>query len=356
MPEDPAITALAPSVSVVARASSSNQYAELKRRVQDAGLFGSRPAYYGVLIAGNGLAFAALFGLLAVLHGGWAVCLIAVGLGFASGQLGFLLHDSGHRQMFAGRGLNGAVAFVSANLLLGMSRGWWVSKHNRHHGNPNHVDLDPDIKVGMISYSTSQAVAKRGIRRRVAAHQAYFFFPLLFGLAWAMHVNSARFLIAERSRAAAVEAAALLFHVAVYIALLITLVGPWWALAVIVIHKGIGGFYMASVFAPNHKGMPQVSTGERLEFLSSQVLTSRNVRSHPITDFLYGGLNYQIEHHLFPTLPRCNLRAAHLIVRQFCAEADVDYHETSIVQSYREILGFLHEVGAPLRHPQGATV
>jgi len=111
----------------------------------------------------------------------------------------------------------------------------------------------------------------------------------------------------------------------------------------------VAGWYMASVFAPNHKGMPQIETGEELDFLRTQVLTARNVKSNPITDLLYGSLNYQIEHHLFPTMPRCNIRRAHRIVRAYCAEVGVPYYETSIYRSYREILSFLHEVGAPLR-------
>jgi hypothetical protein len=106
---------------------------------------------------------------------------------------------------------------------------------------------------------------------------------------------------------------------------------------------------MALVFAPNHKGMPQVDDSGDLDFLRKQVLTSRNVRSHPLTDMWYGALNYQIEHHLFPTMPRNRVREAHLIVREFCAEQSIPYHEVSMLQSYRELLGFLHEVGAPLR-------
>jgi fatty acid desaturase len=95
--------------------------------------------------------------------------------------------------------------------------------------------------------------------------------------------------------------------------------------------------------------MPQVQPGQEIDFLRSQVLTARNVRSHPLTDLLYGSLNYQIEHHLFPTMPRCNLRRAQGMIVDFCQEVQVPYYETSIVQSYREILGFLHQVGAPLR-------
>lgn len=347
--EDQAIAALAAAAPEAAAPEARAEYRQLKRRVAAAGLLRSRPGYYVVLITGNAALVSGLLILLAVFRGGWPACLIAVGLGFASGQLGFQLHDAGHGQMFRSRPLNAAIGFVTANLLLGMSHRWWVDKHNRHHGNPNDVELDPDIKVGVVSYSTAQALAKRGIARRVAAHQAYLFFPLLFGLAWAMHVASVRFLLAQHSRAAVAEAVTLALHFLLYLALLTALVGPGWAIAVAAIQTSVGGFYMALVFAPNHKGMLQVAGGERMDFLRAQVLTSRNVRSHPVTDFLYGGLNYQIEHHLFPTMPRCHMRRAHAIVRDYCGKVGIPYHETSMMQSYREILEFLHEVGAPLR-------
>jgi fatty acid desaturase len=251
--------------------------------------------------------------------------------------------------MFSSRRLNTAIGIVTGNGLLGMSYGWWVDKHNRHHGNPNHQDLDPDIDVGVIAYSEEQAMAKTGAARWVVRHQASLFFPLLFGLAWTMHVSSVRFLINTKDRLRWIEIGALCLHALAFTALLVAVVGPWRALLVIVVQKCVGGFYMAAVFAPNHKGMPQIERGQELDFLRSQVLTSRNVKSSPMTDLIYGSLNYQIEHHLFPTMPRCNIRRAHKVVRAYCAELGISYHETSIYRSYHEILSFLHEVGAPLR-------
>ena len=297
----------------------------------------------------NTLAFGTSLWLLALVHSVWATVAVAALLGFVSGQLGFQLHDSGHRQMFARRRLNTVIGVVTGNGLLGMSYGWWVDKHNRHHGNPNHQDLDPDIGVGVIAYSEEQAMAKTGPARWIVRHQARLFFPLLFGLAWSMHVASVRFLIGTKDRLRWIEVGALVLHLLVYAGLLVAVVGPWRALLVIVIQKCVGGFYMAAVFAPNHKGMPQIESGQELDFLRSQVLTSRNVKSSPLTDLLYGSLNYQIEHHLFPTMPRCNIRRAHKVVRAYCAELGVPYHETTIYRSYYEILSFLHEVGAPLR-------
>src|SRR5689334_4683914 len=120
-------------------------YAELKRRVEAAGLMKKRPGYYILMLATNAVLFGGTLWLLTLVHSVWATALVAAVLGVVSGQLGFQLHDSGHRQMFASRRLNAVIGIVTGNGLLGMSHGWWVDKHNRHHGNPNNIDLDPDI-------------------------------------------------------------------------------------------------------------------------------------------------------------------------------------------------------------------
>jgi fatty acid desaturase len=86
------------------------------------------------------------------------------------------------------------------------------------------------------------------------------------------------------------------------------------------------------------------------------VLTSRNVRGGRFTDILLGGLNYQIEHHLFPSMPSSSLRASQRLVRAYCAERDISYCEVSLVGSYRVVLRYLHEIGAPLRRTGPATV
>jgi fatty acid desaturase len=111
---------------------------------------------------------------------------------------------------------------------------------------------------------------------------------------------------------------------------------------------------MGSVFAPNHKGMPILEKETELDFLHQQVLTARNVQGSPLADFWYGGLNYQIEHHLFPNMARNNLKKAQPIVRAFCQEMGIPYHQTGVWQSHKEILGFLHEVSAPLRQKKSA--
>jgi fatty acid desaturase len=95
--------------------------------------------------------------------------------------------------------------------------------------------------------------------------------------------------------------------------------------------------------------MPTLTQAEELDFLRRQVLTSRNVRGSWLVDWLLGGLNYQIEHHLFPTMPRPNLRRAQPLIRAFCQQQGLPYAEASLVGSYAEALRHLHTVGAPLR-------
>jgi fatty acid desaturase len=95
--------------------------------------------------------------------------------------------------------------------------------------------------------------------------------------------------------------------------------------------------------------MPILPASDKTDFLRRQVLTSRNVDGGWLTDFVLGGLNYQIEHHLFPSMPRPNLRRAQALVAAFCADHDVPYMRTSLLESYTQALRHLDRVGRPTR-------
>ncbi|MFB9198728.1 acyl-CoA desaturase [Actinomadura verrucosospora] len=115
------------------------------------------------------------------------------------------------------------------------------------------------------------------------------------------------------------------------------------------LQQGLFGLYLGCSFAPNHKGMPIFGRDHGSDFLRRQVLTARNIRGGRINDFVLGGLNYQIEHHLFPSMPRPNLRRAQALVRAFCARNDIAYRETTLTGSYADVMRHLHAVGGPLR-------
>src|SRR5205085_8841609 len=134
-----------------------------------------------------------------------------------------------------------------------------------------------------------------------------------------------------------------------YFGLLLSRTNIWQVVLFTIVHQALFGLYLGSVAAPNHKGMLIIDKDSPLDFLRQQVLTARNVKAHPLTDFWYGGLNYQIEHHLFPSMPRTSLRKAQRLIKAFCDERAIPYYETSILQSYQEILQHLHHIGSPLR-------
>jgi fatty acid desaturase len=283
----------------------------------------------------------------------WVQLLNAAFLAFVFGQTGFIAHDAGHRQGFRSTRTNDGVGLVHGNLLIGMSYGWWLDKHNQHHAHPNEDDLDPDIAIPFIAFSEKDALAKRGILRQFVKYQSILFFPLLLFESLSLRFGSIEYLIREKDwKFRGVEALLLLLHFVWFFAAIFLALPFWQALAFIVIQQALFGFYLSTVFAPNHKGMLVVSKEDKLDYLRQQVLTARNVRAHPITDFWYGGLNYQIEHHLFPGMARNKLAEAQKVIRKFCEEHGVSYYETSMPRSYVEILQYLHQVSAPLRSNQ----
>jgi fatty acid desaturase len=333
----------------------NNQYAQLKRLIKENGLLDQQPAYYaGKTVFTLGL-LAVSLALLFVLGETWFQLLNAAYLAFVFVQISLLAHDFGHRQFsFSAPWKNDWLTLIFGNLLLGISRQWWIDKHNEHHAHPNQMDLDPDVDIPLLAFEEEQALDKRGLARFIVKYQAALIFPLSLLQAISMLRSSIEFLAAKKAKSTLVEALTICAHFALYLGVLFWVLEPLQALLFIAVHRGLFGTYMVSIFAPNHKAMPVLERDSKVDFLRRQVLTSRNVVAHPITDFWYGGLNYQIEHHLFPRLPRNKLREAQPIIRGFCRDHCIAYHETSVLQSYKEILQHLHEVGAPLREARKA--
>lgn len=328
----------------------TSEYGELKRRVREAGLLKPQPWYYTAkIITVFGLLFAGV-ALALVLHNPWLLLLDAAFLGFVSTQQGLLAHDVAHWQAFHGRRANQIANLCFGNLLLGVSYTWWTTKHNQHHATPNHIDDDPDINFPMLVFATEQIASKAHWLRPLISVQAFAFLFLLPFQSLNVRYHSIKHLFSGTARVPYLQGAAIGLHLALY-GLLLWYIGWPLAIAFFVVHQGTFGLYNGSVFASNHKGMPIVKPGERLGFLREQVLTSRNVKGQPIVDFCTGGLNYQIEHHLFPNMPRNRLREAQVLVRSFCIEHDIEYYETGLFRSYGEILSHLHRMSAPLRHP-----
>src|ERR671911_1916238 len=322
----------------------NNQYAQLKRLIKHNGLLDRQPAYYAGKTVFTLSLLAVSMALLLVLGDTWFQLLNAAYLAFVFVQISLLSHDFGHRQFaFRSSRKNDWLTLVFGNLLLGLSRQWWIDKHNEHHAHPNQLDVDPDVDIPLLAFEEKQAFEKRGLARLVVRYQAILIFPLSLLQSLSMLRSSIEFLATKKEAKSPLgEALMICAHFALYFGLLFSVLEPLQALLFIAVHRGLFGTYMVSIFAPNHKAMPLLERDSKVDFLRQQVLTSRNVIAHPITDFWYGGLNYQIEHHLFPRLPRNKLREAQSIIKAFCGDHSIAYHETSVLQSYKEILQHLH--------------
>ena len=329
------------------------EYADLKRLVVQQGLMEKQPGYYVGKIVLTLALLAASLALMVALGDSWLQLLNAAFLSFVFVQIGFMGHDAGHLQISRSPRKNDSI-LLAVNFLIGLDRSWWVEKHNRHHGNPNHVQRDLDINLPLLAFTEDQALDKRGFYAFIVRYQAFFFLPLLLIEAISIRLDSVQYLFrGGRVKYPVLESVLLAAHFPVYAALVFLLMSPWHAAMFVLVHQGLFGVYMGLVFAPNHKGMLMVDSDNEMDLLRTQVLTARNIRPHPFTDFVYGGLNYQIEHHLFPLVPRNKLGKVRKVVKVFCRDHGVSYHETSVAGANWEMLRFLHRVSAPLRGPQG---
>ncbi|MEU6641768.1 acyl-CoA desaturase [Saccharomonospora sp. NPDC046836] len=326
-----------------------SDFSRLSRRIAEAGLLKRRPGYYTARFATVGALFIAAWVAFFALGDSWWQLAVAAFLAVLFGQIALLAHDLAHRQVFRTRKPTEIAGLLVGNLGIGLSYGWWMDKHTRHHANPNHEELDPDVAPDILVWSQRQAKASAGLPRFIGRWQAVLFFPLLTLEGLNLHVSGFRALRSPTLKRRGLEATLLITHVAAYLAAVFLVLSPAKALVFIAVHQGLWGVYMGSIFAPNHKGMPTLSGDERPDFLRKQVLTSRNVRGGRVIDVAMGGLNYQIEHHLFPSMPTPHLRRAQPIVRDYCAEIGVSYHETGLLASYGEALRHMHKVGEPLR-------
>jgi fatty acid desaturase len=326
-----------------------SDFAPLVARIKEERLLDRRYVYYTRILGLNLLAFAAVAAAVLLVGESWWQMALAVAAAIVTSRSCFIGHDACHQQIAATRRANRIIALLHGNLLMGMSTGWWDSKHSRHHANPNHLEKDPDVAVGVLVWSADQTAGRRGLAGWLTRHQARLFFPLLLLEGLNLKLSGVLDLKNRTRREALLEGGLMLAHTAGYVALLLTAMSPLKALIFALVHHAVLGVHLGCSFAPNHKGMPSPEPGQKWDHLRRQVLTSRNVRGGPITDWVLGGLNYQVEHHLFPSMPRGNLRKAQPIVRRHCEELGLLYTEAGPIESYAVALRHMHAVGEPLR-------
>ena len=342
-------------MTATATARTTTRFHDVLTLVRTHGLLKKKPSFYVkrlvvISLISSGLWGGAIATGFAVSQSQWWILLgfgLAALLGVLSAQYGFIAHEAAHRQIFHSNKANDALGLVLANLFAGLSYGFWLRKHNKHHQRPNQIGQDPDIAIRVLSFTTESKMEKKGIERWFSDRQGYLF-PLLllftgFDLLLDSFVGLAR---KERPLKVRLLEFSLMMvrQLAPYVAMGL-IFGWFWAIALWFVMMMSFGFFMGAAFAPNHKGMPLIPKDSKIDFFERQVLTSRNIKGNWLKDNLMGGLNYQVEHHLFPSMARPFLRKAHAIVAEYCRAEDITLVEMNLLASYSAIMKHLNKVG-----------
>lgn len=317
--------------------TSLDKFIQLREKISAEGLLAKSPAYYFIkTLLLIGLFSLSLF-LLISLKNFYFQILNLLFMVISLVQLGLIGHDIAHHQVFTSPKFYAIIGGFCWNFILGVSMSYWNHKHNAHHSFPNKLGADPDLGIPFV-FSETQLIT-RPILKKFHKYQKLYFLPSLL-LPYLSHSIFGIFYLIrniKRGRMTSyIELCLLFLHHTIFIYLFFYVFPAWQALFFSISFYLLIGLYMGIVFAPNHKGMPVLEPHTPYSPVH-QITTSRNIKPNLFIDFWYGGLNYQIEHHLFPTMPRNNLKKARKIVMDFCKFNNIKYHETNMLTSFLEI-------------------
>lgn len=324
-------------------------YKELHREVKRAQLFKRSYWFYGVHALCVFTAIGLLWYLLTITANTLLFCVLAMLLAMCLTQLGGYMHDTAHRMVMKTTRMNDIAGTICASLIF-LNYNAWKAKHAAHHAHPNQDGHDPDLEIPIFSFTTRRYASKTGLERRLRRYQAYLYFPLSALLAYSLQFKNGIEYLWRRFRKDGL-CSGLLGETLLYLATFsLWYLLPFFAfetskaLLFVIIVPVTAGFYIASVFAPNHKGMPVLNETMRVSFLEQQIITSRNIADNWFTDFIYLSLNYQIEHHLFPDCPRNKLKRVTPYIEQLCRTHGLPFTVVSLRESFGVIFEGLRSV------------
>lgn len=318
-------------------------YSQLKKTVEEAGIL-DRDYFFYFLISVFvlcGFFTSAIF----IITSKNPLLVVLSGLSFAffSVQLGGLFHDSGHRAIFKSTKNNDILGHICCALVVYPFTNW-KNLHNKHHARPNQEDDDPDIEIPFLAFTRKTIKKKKGITKFLSKYQAFTYLPLSFVTAIFWQTRDMTYLRKYAKKLPFWETFFYVVGLITWLVLPILFFGLSKASLVYLSVYPLMGFYMFNVFAPNHKGMPQLGKKARLSFLEQQISTTRNVKTGLLYDFIYMGLNYQMEHHLFPNCPRNKLKLVTPLLKKVCANTNLEYTETGVLESNKIIISELNSI------------
>lgn len=275
-------------------------------------------------------------------------------LGIAQGRCGWLMHEGGHVSLTGNSRYDIRLQEFFYGVGCGMSGGWWRSQHNRHHATPQklHHDVDLDT-LPLVAFNKAIAVLgrKNAFIRFWVPMQAYLFGPVTTSLVahfWQLFLHP-RFIVRKRLYMEA-------FWLAVRYTLITALVRSstataWQCFACYLAFVAIGGAYIFTNFALSHTHLDVVPRDEDRHWVEYASDYTINITPFFFTNWWMGYLNFQIEHHLFPTMPQYKFIKLSPRVRKFFEERGLRYDVRDYFAAMHDTFANLNEVGQTLAKP-----
>jgi fatty acid desaturase len=267
-------------------------------------------------------------------------------LSFVLTQFAFLGHDAGHGTLHAKPALNRMFGQFCMTVVTGLAFDEWIDRHRAHHRFCQIDGQDPDMDVAHLVALTPEAFAKKGGVGR-------FFLQFQHLFIWALSLffgHSQRHLshlgVLKDLRRYRLDAVILALHFSLWFGLPCFLLDVPFSVAALsyVIPLFILGPHFAAIFWVNHIGMPLIKNADEFSFFEHQYTTSRSISNPSKLNWFFGGLNFQIEHHLFPQVPSHKLAFVQRIVKQHALKHRLTYHEQTWPQAIRDIAKHLHVI------------
>nr|KAG5714734.1 hypothetical protein BaRGS_000222 [Batillaria attramentaria] len=254
-------------------------------------------------------------------------------------QTGWLQHDFGHISVFKNMyNLDHVLHYFTMGFIKGASPDWWNHMHYQHHAKPNVMDKDPDMRVEalfVVGDTMPVKVAKSWKKSMPYNWQHHYFFvvgpPLLFPVYFQFMLFRHIF-----TRKLWLDFALVMLYFARFIYLYAPILG-WSIIPFYLAMRCLESHWFTWVAQSNHVPM-QVKVDEAEPWMKLQMHATCNVERSFFNDWFTGHLNFQIEHHLFPTMPRHNLYKIAPLVRSLCEKHGISYQVKSLYRAFADII------------------
>ncbi|KAG8424287.1 hypothetical protein J3458_001093 [Metarhizium acridum] len=349
-----------PGVDLVTQHEIAAKYKSLHQAIMDEGLYEcSRTAY-----AFECCRYVGLFAAMVISLSYSQYVLGAVFLGFAWHQLVFLAHDAGHMGITHDYQIDTAIGIFVADFIGGLSLGWWKRNHNVHHIVTNAPEHDPDIEhiplfavthrlLGSLRSTYYDRVMEYdAVAKFMLRIQAWTYYPLLALGRFNLYRLSWDYLIARRGPRRGpgawhwyLEIAGQFFFWAWFgYGILYKMLPDGWTRFMFVMVSHITSSPLHVQIVLSHFAMSTSDLGPQESFAQRMLRTTMDVDCPPWLDFIHGGLQFQAIHHLFPRVPRHNLRKAQRLVVEFCRDVGIPYALYGFSDGNKAVIGRLSEV------------